>query len=70
MANEPEKRVIFLGTLDTTDFAATSISISPDMDPSEIQAAIERANAERLVTAAAETAHLKRKFLGRVALDE
>jgi hypothetical protein len=59
--NEP--RIIVLGVLDTTDYDATAISISPDMDPSEIQAAILRANAERAAAAKRESEHLQNLFL-------
>ena len=61
MTDEP--KITLLGVLDTSDREALAIALNPDTSIAEIQAAIERANAERAAAAKRESERLKALFM-------
>jgi hypothetical protein len=63
MSDEPEKRVIFLGTITVEPDTVTTFDIPLDASPDEITAALRKAEAERVKAQARETAKLREMFL-------
>jgi hypothetical protein len=58
-----EPRMVFLGAVDVTDGEAIVFDIPPNADAAEIQAAILKANAERIEARAKESRQLREIFL-------